>query len=125
MGRLESILGGLYLASALLALLHQLGWVVLTGLLAPLSLQALYTLAVAVGWVSGNVFVRRRKLLPEGLRRRFLALYLLGPFCLYALLFSLGPETLHAVSPLVPVYALGVSCVLFLVPYLLRNWPPR
>lgn len=122
MGRLESILGGLYLASGLLALLHQLDLVVLTGLL-PLSLVNLYTFAVAAGWVSGNLFVRRRKLFPERLRRRFLLLYLLGPFGLYALLWSLGPEELQAISPLVPVYALGVSSILFLVPYLLRRWP--
>lgn len=123
-GPWEPIFGGLFLGSGFLAILNGLGWIHLAGLV-QLSLQAYYACAAAGGWLMGNVYVQRRQKLPEHLRRPFLLFYLIGPAGPYALLWALLPEPFHRISPFIPLYALVISCILFLVPYLLRNWPPR
>lgn len=123
MNRLEPALVGFFFACWLAVLIQGLGLVPLAGtlLLVP---QTLYLIAVATGWLSGNVYVRRRKQVPKELRGRFLVIYLLGPSGLFFLLWAMAPKAFQKVAPLAPVYAFGASCVLFLVPLLLRSWPP-
>lgn len=122
LNRIEPVLGGLFLASGLLALMHGVGWISLSGML-QLNLRVYYAIAAGWGWLSGNLYVQRRRRLPKRFRRPYLVLYLVAPLGVYALLWALGPPPMQRISPLLPLYALGVSSTLFLVPYLLRRWP--
>lgn len=120
--RLEIALLGFFFACWGLAALGQFGIFGLAGAL-PLSLYPLYTIAVALGWISGNVYVLRSRTVPTRLRRRVLAVYLLGPPGILYLLRAMAPRAEQQAAPLVPVFAFGVFAVLFLVPIVLR--PPR
>lgn len=113
--RLEPILLGLCLASWLLALLHLVGLLRLAGGL-DLSLYGLYSTAAAAGWVAGNVYVRRRRRLPQELRGRLLTVYLVGPPGVIYLLRAMAPAEQQMAAPLVPIYSFFVYTVLFLVP---------
>ena len=63
MNRLEVPLFGLFFACWVLAVLHNLGIVgVAAGL--DLTLYQLYSVAAVLGWVSGNVYVHRRRACP-------------------------------------------------------------
>jgi len=121
--RLEPALLGLFFACWLAVLLQGLGLIPLAGTLV-LQPQSLYMVAVATGWMAGNLYVRRRAQVPRELRLRFLLTYLLGPSGLYFLLWAMAPPPFQRAAPLVPIYAFGSSCVLFLVPVFLRHWPP-
>ena len=105
-----------------LALAHFAGVVSLAGRL-PLSLVGLYSTASASGWLFGNVYARRRRRLPPPLKRRALLLYYLGPPGMLFLLRALAPESDQLAAPLVPLWALGVYTVFFLVP-LTITWAP-
>jgi hypothetical protein len=120
--RWERILLVLFTACWAVALAHFAGAISLAGPL-PLSLYGLYSTAVASGWLFGNVYARRRKRLPPPLKRRVLLLYCLGPPGILYLLRALVPAADQLVAPLVPLYALGVYTVLFLVPVTL-TWAP-
>lgn len=122
MNRLEPILLAFFFACWLAVLLQGLG-APLAGTLTILP-QPLYTIAAVTGWLAGNLYVRRRKQVPKTLRSRFLVAYLLGPPGLFFLLWAMTPESFQQQAPLVPVYAVGVSAVLFLVPVALRRFPP-
>ena len=124
MNRLEPILLGFFFASWLAVLLEGVGLVPLAGTLLLLP-QTLYLIAVATGWLSGNLYVRRRARVPRELRWRFLVTYLLGPSGLFFLLWAMAPDSFQASAPLVPLYAFGTSSVLFLVPVVLRRWPQQ
>ena len=104
------------------ALAHFGGVVSLAGHL-PLSLYGLYSTAAAAGWLFGNVYARRRARLPPALKRRALLLYWLGPPAMLYLLRALAPARDQIGAPLVPLYALGVYAVLFLVPVTI-TWVP-
>jgi hypothetical protein len=121
--RLEPALLGLFFACWLAVLLQGLGMIPLAGTLV-LQPQTLYLVAVATGWLAGNLYVKRRQQVPRELRRRFVLTYLLGPSGLFFLLWAMAPLASQRAAPLIPVYAFGSSCVLFLVPVLLRRWPP-
>jgi len=120
--RLETSLVGLFFACWGLAALEHLGAVALAGAL-PLSLYPLYSIAAGLGWISGNVYVIRSRTVPHRLRRRVLAVYLLGPPGILYLLRAMAPRPEQLAAPLVPIFAFGVFAVLFLVPLVLR--PPR
>jgi hypothetical protein len=104
------------------ALAHYGGLVSLAGHL-PLSLYALYSTAAAAGWLFGNVYARRRARLLLALKRRVLLLYWLGPPAMLYLLRALAPAREQIGAPLVPLWALGVYAVLFLVPVTI-TWVP-
>ncbi len=91
-----------------------------------LDLYRLYSVAAVLGWLSGNVYVVRRRVLPGGKhwRRRLLLAYLLGPppGAVY-LLRSLAPAAVQAAAPFVPIYGFLVYVIFFLVPVTLR-WSP-
>ena len=120
--RWERTLLVLFTACWALALAHYFGLISLAGRL-PLSLYGLYSTAVASGWLFGNVYARRRARLPPPFKRRVLLLYYLGPPGILYLLRALAPARDQLAAPLVPLYALGVYTVLFLVP-LTITWAP-
>ena len=118
--RLELILLALFLACWSIVLLQIVGLVSMAGTL-DLGLQGLYSTAVALGWLSGNVYVHRGRGLPRELRRRLLLIYLLGPPSLLALLRSMAPVVAQTAAPIVPLYAAIVFAILFLVPVSLKG----
>lgn len=97
----------------------QVGWVELAGSL-PLSLYGLYSIAAALGWVFGNVYVSRTRGASDAVSRKLRGMYLLGPPSIVYLLRTFAPAEQQVLAPLVPVYALGVYAVLFAVPVVLR-----
>lgn len=118
--RLELILLALFLACWSIVLLQFFGAVPMAGTL-DLGLQGLYSVGVALGWVSGNVYVHRSRGLPRELRQRLLLIYLLGPPSLLALLRSMAPVEAQRAAPIVPLYAAVVFAILFLVPVSLKG----
>jgi len=116
--RAEVILLAFCLACAAVSLLGHLGIVALANR-APLGLYPLYILAASGGWLSGNVFVARRR---RGFRLWWmLAVYYLGPLAPLTLLRSMASSTSLEQAPLVPLFAAGVYSVFFLVPWSLRS----
>ena len=97
-------------------LVHRLGLLSLASALA-LSFYQVYGTAAVVGWVSGNVYVaRRRRLVSTAIRRRALVLWLIGPQGIPSLLWAMAPASLQAAAPAVPFYAFLVGTVFFAVP---------
>ena len=86
----------------------------------PLSLYSYYSVAVALGWGFGIIYVRRTWGLPAPIRRRFLLIYYLGPPAILVLLRSMAPLNDQRAAPLVPLYAFGVFSILFLVPVTMK-----
>lgn len=123
MNRLEPILLAFFFACWLAVLLQAVG-APLAGTLV-LVPRAVYTIAAFSGWLAGNLYLRRRAQIPKALRRRFLVAYLLGPPGVFFLLWAMTPESFQLQAPLVPVYAVGVSSILFSVPVALRRFPPK
>lgn len=115
MSRLELPLFGLFLACWVLVVCHGLGLVSLAGALS-LSLYRLYAVAAIVGWLSGNVYVHRRRRLDREHRRRAVALWLVGPQGIPALLRAMSPIEVQVAAPAVPLYAFAVGVVFFTVP---------
>lgn len=115
MSRFELPLFGLFLACWVLVVCHALGLVSLAGTLS-LSLYRLYAVAAVVGWLSGNVYVYRRRRLDREHRRRAAALWLVGPQGIPALLRAMAPVGAQAAAPAVPLYAFVVGVVFFTVP---------
>lgn len=115
LSRLEPPLFGLFLACWLAVVLHSVGVVSLAGVLA-LSFYELYAVAAVLGWVSGNVYVHKRRRLPREHRRRAAVLWLVGPQGIPALLRAMAPPGAEVTAPLVPLYAFGVGAVFFCVP---------
>lgn len=108
-----------------LVILHLLGLVPLGGHL-ELSYRGLYAIAGMLGWLSGNLYLYRARGLVRPARTRFLLIYLLGPPALLNLLRALAPAEEQAAVPLIPLYALAVFGIFFLVPVTLKpKLPPR
>lgn len=124
MKRLEPALLGLFLACWLVDLLVLLRVVRLADML-PLTLYGLYSVAVALGWLFGNIYVRRRRGFPPAVRRRLLILYVMGPPGILYLLRSMSPLELQRAAPLVPLYAFCVFAILFLVPVTILKLPEK
>lgn len=120
--RLETALLVLCSACWILALVQYYGGWPLAGRL-PLSLYGLYSTAAASGWLFGNVYARRRHRLPAPLKLRVLLLYSVGPPGMLYLLRALAPLADQVAAPLVPLFALGVYEIFFLVPVTL-TWAP-
>ena len=81
-----------------------------------------------LGWLSGNIYMMRRRTLPEGGRWKKLLLlaYLLGPPGMVYLIRALASPSLQQAAPFVPIYSFGVYVIFFLVPVTLRaSAPPR
>lgn len=104
------------------ALIHFGGLHSLAGPL-PIGLYGFYSTAGALGWLSGNVYLRRRGRLPESMRTRVRLLYWLGPPGVLYLLRAWAPAADQLAAPLVPHYALVPYTALFLVPIALARFP--
>ncbi len=115
----DAVLLGLFLACWALSLLSFTRVVGLAGSL-PLTLYGYYSVAVALGWGFGILYVRRTWGLPASIRRRFLLIYYLGPPAILGLLRSMAPWVDQERAPFVPLYALGVFSILFLVPVTMK-----
>jgi hypothetical protein len=113
--RVEPALIGLFLAGWVGALLGQLGVLELAGTLR-LAFYPYFSLAAALGWIAGNVYVHRRRRLPRELRRRLLLVYLVGPPGILYLLRAMAPLVEQQIAPLVPLLGFGVFSVFFAVP---------
>ncbi len=87
----------------------------------PIGLYHLYGLGAFGGWLTGNVYVHRARVLGGALRRRLLSLYLLGPPGVLFLLDALAPRDQQATVPLAPLYATAIYAVLFMVPVSFRR----
>ena len=122
-GRLEVALVGVFLACWVLRVLSFLKVFTLAGSL-PLSLYGYYSVAVALGWGFGILYVIRTRDLPARLRRLLLLIYYLGPPALLSLLRGMAPYPDQQAAPFVPLWAFGVFSVLFLVPVTMK-FPPR
>jgi hypothetical protein len=126
--RVEVVVAGLFVACWVLLFLDLAGWVHLAGS-RDLGLYPYYSLAAALGSVSGHLFVwrLRRFALDQDrpARRRALLLHVAGPPGALALLRSFAPEPAQAAAPLVPVLGFFVFTVFFVVPLLMRRPGPR
>lgn len=125
-GRFELVLAAFFVACWFVGLLALLELVSLGGELR-LGLYPLFSLSAALGWVMGNVYIQRlrrqppRRGLPHGLW-----IYLLGPPGVLILVRSMAPRIEQQAAPLVPVLAVAVFVVFFLVPVSLSAvGPPR
>ena len=122
MSRVEPFLLGLFLACWALGLAYSAGFLSPPGTLA-LSFYGLFTIAAALGWLAGNIYMARSRGILRPARRTFFLLYFLGPPGLLYLLRLLAPLEQQAIAPLVPLYSFGVFATFFLVPVTLRRTP--
>jgi hypothetical protein len=116
---LEVILLGLFLACWVFSLLSFTHVLSLAGSL-PLALYPYYSVAVALGWAFGMLYMQRTKGFETQLRRRFLFIYYLGPPAILVLLRAMAPVAYQRAAPLVPLWAFGVFSILFLVPVTMK-----
>ncbi|MDX1631384.1 MAG: hypothetical protein R3234_05965 [Thermoanaerobaculia bacterium] len=126
MRRWEAVALGLCFASWIGAVLGQTGLLAFEGTLG-LSLYAFHAVAAVLGWLSGNIYIFRRRRLLRNVRRRLVALYLLGPPGVLYFLWTLAPGSLQRVYPLSPLLGFGVYVIFFMVPITLPgSWsrPP-
>ncbi|MEM9554404.1 MAG: hypothetical protein AAGC60_09105 [Acidobacteriota bacterium] len=88
-----------------------------------LDLYRLFSFAGALGWLSGNVYMARRRRVHPALRFQLLLTYLTGPLALLFLLQALASDSLQREAPLAPVYSALIYWLFFLVPVTLRRVP--
>ena len=119
--RLEPILVALFLATWFVNLLDVVGAVELASGF-NLALYPLYSLAAAMGWGAGLVYVTRAHRLPAELRRRVWMVYFMGPPGILFLVRAMAALEVQRAAPLVPVYAWGVYAVFVLVQV---RWMPH
>lgn len=122
--RTETVVGGFFLATWVVAIVYLAGWLEPPRL--ALTLRALFTFAAAFGWVIGNLGMLRQRAAKDEApraRRRRLALYLAVPAGLLALVRSMMPLELRAAAPLAGLYAFAVYAIFFFVPVVLRPRP--
>lgn len=120
MRRFEPILAAFFLATWIVGLLSLFRLIASSGALR-ISLYPLFSIAAAVGWVSGNAYRVRSRRSPSIYRRGVFVLYFVGPLGFLLLLRSMAPRFEQAAAPLVPLYSWIVFSVLFLVPIVLRR----
>ena len=120
MRRLEAIVGGICLGAWLLAAFFVFAQT--TDFVRFPPPRGLYPLAATIGWLAGNVYVRRLRGAALG-RMGLLSIYLGGPPGLVWLYWAMMPAALRLASPFSPLLALGVYAVFFGVPISLRGFP--
>ena len=120
----ERSLLGLFSALWIVALLELTGVLPLAAGL-NLSLYGLYGFGAFLGWVSGNVWVHRRRRVPRPVGRWLLMVYFFGPPSILYLVRALAPAAYREAAPLVPIYAFVVYAIFFLVPVSFAPKPRR
>lgn len=119
----EIVLAVLCSAVWILATLGTWGLLSLAGQLS-LGFYPFFSIAAALGWLAGNVYVHRwSRRAVEGYRRRALLLYLVGPPSFLYLIRALAPLADQRQAPLVPLLGFAVYGVFFLLPLTLK--PPK
>jgi hypothetical protein len=88
----------------------------LDGLL-PLGFYPYYSIAIALGSVAGNLFV-----FLDG-KRRLLRVYLAAPPGILVVVRAMADAAAQAAAPFVPLYAVFIFAIFFLVPLLIRRSP--
>lgn len=118
--RFEFALAATFFLAWSVALLDLWGILPLAGLL-DLDLYRLYSVAAVLGWLSGNLHVLlRRTLPPQGLRRRLMLTYPIGPVSFVYILRALASPSSQQAAPFVPLYSFMVYGLFFLVPVTLQ-----
>lgn len=112
MKRFEQVLLGLFLASWLVYLLGVFRLLRLDGTWNP-GFYPYYSIAVALGWGAGNLYVYRTRDLDPAARRRFLPGYFLAPVGLISLLKIMMPIGFQRAAPFVGVWAFCVFSIFF------------
>ena len=116
--RAEVILLAFCLAGGAVASGAFVGWTTIAGSMT-IGMYAHYSIAAALGWVCGNLFVLRRY--RHGASTSLMVpVYLLGPQALLLLLWQMTPREWQHEAAIVPVLAAAVFVVFFLVPWSLR-----
>lgn len=119
--RYELVVIAVFSVVWLVAVLALFGILPLAGLV-PLDLYRFYSVAGILGWLTGNIYVlRRRALAGHGFGKRMLLAYLVGPPGLLYLLRAMAPAMTQNAAPFVPVYAFAVYAIFFLVPVTLKT----
>lgn len=122
MNRTETVAGGFFLAAWVVAGVYLAGWLEAPGW--RMSLYGQYALAASWGWVVGNLYVLRRRSIPDaqGARKRlFLLLYLVVPAGVIVLVRSMLDPELRAAAPLADPLAVAIYALFFFVPFSLRR----
>jgi hypothetical protein len=122
--RYEAGLLGLFLAGWLLYLLVLFRALTLAGSVSP-SFYVYDSIAAALGWGAGNLFVYRDRDLDPRVRGRFLSGYFFSPLGLILLIRAMWPAAVQKAAPLVGVYALAVFSVFFAVAVKLKIYRRR
>lgn len=117
---MELVLLGFFFLCWLAALASFVGLLPIAGLL-DLGLYQYYGLAASLGWLAGNVYLKRAQRVPKPLRLRLMLVYLLGTPGLLYLVRALASLPSQAFAPLVPLYGSGVFAIFFLVPVTLKG----
>ena len=86
-----------------------------------LGLYPLYSLAVASGWILGNIYVQRTAGQSRTSRRRLFWSLLLSASGLFFLLWSLQSTAARQAVPLAAVFAYAIFALFFLVPVSFRR----
>jgi hypothetical protein len=122
--RYEAGLLGLFLACWAVYLLGFSGVLALAGSLGR-SFYLYDSIAAALGWGGGNLFVYRDRDLDPGVRRLFLNGYYFAPFGLIFLIHAMWPAADQHAAPLAGIYALAVFSVFFVVAIKLKLYRRR
>ncbi len=122
--RFEILLLGIFSVAWVVAFVLSLRLVSVDGALS-LDLYSFFSVAAALGWLAGNLYVSRQPTLPgKSYRRRIFLNYLLGPPSFLFILRALAPLVAQLAAPLVPFYGLAVYVLFFMVPVTLRAHKP-
>ncbi len=124
MKRYEQVLLGMFLACWLVYLLAVFRLVTPEGTWSP-GFYPYDTLAAALGWGAGNLYVYRTRDLAEKDRRRFMPGYFLAPLGLILLLKVMMPLDFQRAAPFVGVWAFCVFSIFFFVAMKLQIWGRR
>ncbi len=118
--RLEPVLAAFFLAAWVVSLLSLFRVVDLAGSLST-ELYPFFGLAVACGWLFGNLYVARARDLHVWLRRGLLLIYFVGPMSFLLLVRLMAPLDQQASAPFAAFYSWIVFGVLFLVPVMMKR----
>lgn len=120
MKRFEIALAGFFVANWVVGALAWFGLLSVSGNL-PIGLYTFFSTAAALGWVCGNVWVARTRVVGFLRGRLLLVLYYLGPTGTLYLLRAMQSRDAQLAAPFSPLYAFFVMTIFFLVPVLLRR----
>lgn len=114
MSRSDTVLGAFFLATWVVALVYGAGWVAPPGL--SIGFYGLFGFAAFLGWTNGLFCVLRLRRLPRDGRGRWIALQLLLPAGLVALVRAMSSLEERAAAPIAGALALAVYGIFFAVP---------